>query len=383
MRILYVITRADLGGAQMHVLKLLNGLAGREDTALACGEEGILTARARNLAVPVFPVPDLIRPVSPRRDFLAFRQLRHVIRAWKPDVVHCHSSKAGVVGRLAARAENTACVFTAHGWAFADGAGLGRKLLSVPCEQLAGRTGAHVIVASNYERELGLRHRAIAADRLHVIYEGAEDLPARAQPGTLGTPNLIMVARFSRQKDHRTLLRAAAGIEQPFNLWLVGEGPLCEAMRVEAEKLGAANRVRFLGSRTDVPELLAKAHVFVLASRYEGIPMSVLEAMRASLPVVATGVGGMHECVKDGKTGFLVARGNAEAMRSKLQLLIGNPNLREQFGKASRHLYENRFLISAGQIVRQTVRVYEQAAASMHTAPTGARQAPSAPPGEL
>lgn len=383
MRILYVITRGDLGGAQRHVLKLLSTIAGREHVALACGEEGLLTDSAREMKVPVFVVPCLVRPVSPRLDVQAFLELRRLIRAWKPDVVHCHSSKAGILGRFAAWAENTQSIFTAHGWAFAEGTGLKRRLLSVPCERLADRTGAHAIVASNYERELGIRYRTVSADRVHVIYEGAEDSPARAKPGACGIPNLIMVARFSAQKDHRTLLRAAAGIEQPFNLWLVGEGPLLESIRTEGQRLGMKNRVHFLGSRSDVPELLAKAQIFVLASRYEGVPMCVIEAIRAAMPVVASNVGGMHECVENGKTGFLVTRGDVEEMRSTLQLLIANPHLRERLGKLSRQLYEKRFLISADEIADQTLRVYEHVLASRRPAATAAKPLPAAPPREL
>ena len=383
MRILYIITRSDLGGAQRHVLKLISSFAGREQVALSCGEEGLLTRSAREIGVPVFIVSSLARRVSPHRDMKAFFELRRLIRAWRPDLVHCHSSKAGIVGRFAAYAENTESIFTAHGWSFADGVGFKRKLLSIPCEWLAGKTGAHVIVASNYERGLGIRHRAIAEDRVHAIYEGAEDSTARARPGARDVPNLVMVARFSAQKAHRILLRAAAGIEQPFNLWLVGDGPLLESMQAEAKRLQMGNRVRFLGSRSDVPELLANAHIFVLASHYEGVPMCVIEAMRASLPVVASDVGGLHECVENGKTGFLVERGNIEAMRLKLQLLIADPQLREHLGNASRKLYEERFLITAGEIVNQTMHVYERALSFGPCAPTGIGPLPSLPPREL
>lgn len=383
MRILYVITRGDMGGAQRHVLKLLAPIARREQVALACGEEGPLAAAAHEIGVPVFIVPNLVRPVSPRLDLKAFLDLRRLIRVWKPDLVHCHSSKAGILGRLAARAEDTPSVFTAHGWAFPDGVGFLRKFLSVPCEWLAGHAGGDVIVASEYERELGIRYGAVRSDQVHVIYEGAEDTSARAQPGTPGPPNVVMVARFSRQKDHRTLLRAAAGIEQPFHLWLIGDGPLLGKMRAEAQRLGTDRRVEFMGSRTDIPELLAKAHIFVLASCYEGVPMCVLEAMRAALPVVATNVGGMYECVEDGKTGFLVERGNVQAMRSKLQILLADAHLRERLGYASRLLYEERFLISADQIVEQTMRVYQGVLTSRRLSAATAAPIPSAPPREL
>lgn len=361
MRILYVITRADLGGAQVHVLKLLKGFAGRENSAVACGEEGILTTQARDLGIPIFLVPDLVRSVSPRRDFRAYRQLRRVIRAWKPDVVHCHSSKAGIVGRLAARAADTASVFTAHGWAFDDGAGWKRKLLSIPCEWLAGRIGDEVIVTCNYQHNLGIRYGAARLGRVHLVYDGTEDTPLRAQPGDAGTPKIAMVARFSQQKDHDTLLRALSGIERSFSLWLIGDGPLMEATRAEADRRGLISRISFLGPRTDVPELLAKVHIFVLASKFEALPMCVMEAMRASLPIIASNVGGMHELVEDGRTGFLVEPCNADALQRKIEILLADAELREKLGNGSRRLYEERFRATAIDIADRTFEVYERA----------------------
>ncbi len=113
-------------------------------------------------------------------------------------------------------------------------------------------------------------------------------------------------------------------LQGDFKLWFVGEGPTASEIRAKAIRAELGNRVVFMGARNDVAELLSKAHIFVLASNYEGLPISILEAMRAGLPVVASDVGGVSECVTEGSTGFLVNRGDYKLIGARLQRLIAS-----------------------------------------------------------
>jgi glycosyltransferase involved in cell wall biosynthesis len=281
-----------------------------------------------------------------------------LLKRLRPHLVHAHSSKAGFLGRLAARALGVKSVYTAHGWAFTEGVPEGRRRLALAMERFAGRLGDRVIAVSHHDRDLALRHRVVPSERLKVIWNGVPDTPLRARPEA-HPPRLVMVARFAPQKDHALLLRALAGLKElPWTLDLVGEGPLLPQARALAQALGLAERVRFLGARRDVAEVLAGAQVFALATRWEGLPLSVLEAMRSGLPVVATDVGGVKEAVVEGETGFLVGRGDEAGFRERLARLLQNPRLRASLGEVGRKRYEEAFTLE--RMLRETWRLYEE-----------------------
>jgi glycosyltransferase involved in cell wall biosynthesis len=166
-----------------------------------------------------------------------------------------------------------------------------------------------------------------------------------------------MIARFGAQKDHPTLFRALAGLkDQPWELDLIGEGPLMGEATSLAAALGIADRLNFLGQRTDVDQILAQAQVSLLVTNWEGFPLSILEAMRAQLPVVASAVGGVGESVTDGETGYLVARGDVGALQDRIRRLLESPALRVRMGTSARAQYERRFTLA--QTVARTLAVY-------------------------
>ncbi len=170
-----------------------------------------------------------------------------------------------------------------------------------------------------------------------------------------------MTARFQAQKDHPSLFRALAGLtDRPWTLELVGDGPDIDACRSLAAGLGIADRTVFAGQCRDVAERLARADIFVLASKWEGFPRSILEAMRAGLPVIASDVGGCRESVVESETGFLVPREDPESLRSRLAELMSSPELRRKMGKAGRERFERHFTFDA--MYEKTAAVYREAA---------------------
>ncbi len=188
---------------------------------------------------------------------------------------------------------------------------------------------------------------------------GVPELPDEYRaPGNGDPARLIMVARFSEPKDQLLLLRALAGLgtEADFEVLFAGEGELEPRVCEAAEKLGLAPQVRFLGTRSDVPTLLARAQVFVLASRWEGFLLTIVGAMRAGLPVVASDVGGSREAVVEGKTGFLVARGDAEMLRDRLRRLLLDAELRARMGVAGHARFNKYFTLQ--QMLSKTKQVY-------------------------
>jgi glycosyltransferase involved in cell wall biosynthesis len=360
VRILYVITTPDHGGAQVNVLDLMSGWSENVEVVLATGGEGFLTDQARSLGIDVRLLSDLVRPVRPVKDWRAYRAVRALIRSVGPDIVHCHSSKAGLIGRLAACAEGVPVVFTVHGWPFEQGISLPWRMTGLISEHVASRVcrSQHVITVAEADRQLALRKRVQPARRMTTVHNGITDTELRAEPGGGDPPILVMVARFFEQKDHDSLLRALDGIEQPFRMLFVGDGPRLETVKALAGDLHLHDRVDFLGDRHDVPELLAGAQLFVLSSLWEGFPISILEAMRAGLPVVACDVGGVKESVIERQTGFLVEPRDVEGLRRAIERMLRDPELRQRLGAAGRALFERQF--GKAQMLEKTQAVYRK-----------------------
>ncbi|QZA32870.1 glycosyltransferase family 4 protein [Hydrogenibacillus sp. N12] len=365
MKIAYVITRSDaIGGAQVHVRDLATAMRkkGHKVTVLV-GGQGVFTEALAIRGIPHRALRYLVRPIRPWVDVMGLWELRSVLAELKPDLVSAHSSKAGWLGRLAARSLGIPVIFTAHGWAFTEGVPRPKRMMYAFAERMAAPLSDRIITVSEYDFKLALSHRIAKADRLVVVHNGIPDItPAlRAQPEN-GPVCMVMVARFEHQKDHGTLIHALAELKAlEWKLELIGDGPLREQVKNEVEKLGLHERVSFLGARKDVAERLAKAQIFVLTSKWEGFPRSILEAMRAGLPVIASDVGGVREAVIDGQTGYLIPRGDQERLQERLKQLILNHELRAQMGTAGRRRYEKHFTIE--RMVEKTLAVYEDVVA--------------------
>lgn len=356
MKILYIITRSQTGGAQAHVLELLRSCSERHDVVLATGEEGFLTEEARALRVPVYHLENLVRPIRPTTDARAVTEVYRLIRSLRPDVLHAHTAKAGLVGRIAAKAARVPAVFTAHGWQFAPRIPWSQRLLVAPSEWLTGYWSSHIITVCESDRLMARKLRVGSDERMTVVNYGIPDVAERADPCEADPPTLIMVARFAPQKAQDHLLRALAEVKAPFRLRFVGDGPLEAHARADAARLGLDDRVEFLGLRDDIPSLLAQASIFVLATNWEGLPISILEANRAGLPVIASDVAGVAEGVVDGMTGFVVPAGDDAALRDRILTLLVDAELRKKMGDAARRHYEERFTID--EMVSSTEKVY-------------------------
>jgi glycosyltransferase involved in cell wall biosynthesis len=221
--------------------------------------------------------------------------------------------------------------------------------------------GTRTINVCEYERQLATSFRVAAPESLDVVHNGIADVPfVRTKPVTLQPPTLVMVARYEPQKDHELLLEALAELTHlDWQLALVGEGEREAAMRDQITMLNLWERVRLLPGNTDVAELLFASQIFILATKFEAFPISILEAMRAGLPVVTTDVGGIAEAVGHQETGVLVPAGDRSALRDALGRLITEPALRSKLGDAGRARYLAQF--TSELMVEDTLRVYDRA----------------------
>jgi glycosyltransferase involved in cell wall biosynthesis len=358
VKVLMVITESEKGGAQVHVLDLISGCREHCEMALATGDVGYLTQEAEASGIPTYIIPGLVRSVSLWGDLKATLGLIRLIRRLQPDVVHTHTYKAGLLGRLASFLCRVPVVYTAHTWCFQPGTGVWWKKLGLLGEWMSAWLSFRIITVSDANKAMALSFKVGSEGTIQTIHNGVCDVGIRARPEE-SPPSIVMVARFVIQKDQMSLIRALAEVEGEWRLRLIGDGPTYEEVREKVDELGLTNRVEFLGERGDVPQLLADASIFALITHLEGLPLAILEAMRASLPVVASDVGGVRETIDDGRTGYLIPHGDTEALRARLQTLIDDSALRRRLGEAGRQKYERHFGYSA--MIGKTMDIYRAA----------------------
>lgn len=362
LHVVFVITRADdIGGAQVHVRDLAAALDQRgHRVTVVSGPPGVLSAQLQDRGIEFRSAPHLARPIGPVRDVRAFLEIRHILADLRPDLVSTHSSKAGVLGRIAARSLGLPVLFTAHGWSFGEGRPWPQRWLYQLIEWAASPFGSRIVTVSSADLELAASASVAPRERMVTVRNAMPDVAGDllAEPGA-SPPGLVMVARFAPQKDHASVLRALATVrDREWTMTFVGEGPGEAATQRMARDLGLEDRIEFLGFRSDVPQLLARHQVFVLASAFEGLPRSILEAMRAGLPVIATDVGGVREALGDGSAGCLVAPRDVQALAHDLRRLIEDPGLRERMGREARRRYRDHFAFD--RLVDETMAVYRE-----------------------
>ena len=360
MKIVQIITRMDeAGGAQTHVVSLCRSLTESGHTVvLMAGSDNVYHPDIDAVVESYQAIRHLKRNIHMYHDFLAFLEIRKQLKTIKPDLVATHSSKAGIVGRLAAWSLRIPTVFTAHGWAFTDGVGGLKQLVYRMVEKAIGSITDGVITVSHYDYQLALERQVVSKKKLRAIHNGVPDIGRESVPEK-EPPILIMVARFAEPKQQSALLDALQEVKgKEWRLWLVGAGPSLQSAKEQAATLGLDGRVDFFGEREDVANLLASSQMFVLLSKWEGLPISILEAMRSGLPIVASDVGGVKETVVNGGNGFLIQRGNRQELIDKLTILLDKPELRKKMGEASKAFYRSHF--TSDEMVRRTVGCYEQ-----------------------
>jgi len=343
-RVLLVITLAEVGGAQSYVAALLPALADRYDVVLAAHGEGPLREAATRVGVRFVALEHVRRPIQPLRDAAGLVELIRLFRRERPQIVHASSSKAGILGRLAASATRVPIrLFTVHGWAFSAYSGVSSLLYRVSDRLMSPLTTVTICV-SEKELAAGLEARTCRPERTVVIHNAVDVSAAPRSSHDRPVPRLVAVGRLKAPKDFLTLVRSLAALtDRAFEALIVGDGPDRDEEAAEIQRFGLEGRVLLAGERSDVPALLADSDVFVLSSRSEGLPVSVLEAMAAELPVVASDVGGLAELVIDGETGMLVPSGDPAALAEALGRLLDDRQLRQKLGAAGRARAEASF----------------------------------------
>jgi glycosyltransferase involved in cell wall biosynthesis len=353
-----------IGGAQVHVRDLSNHLV-----SLGC-EVNLITGAGKcahhMLDVPCYQSPSLRRALHPFYDVRAIFEVRKILKEIKPDLVATHSSKAGLIGRIAAWSLRIPTVFTAHGWAFTEGVSPKKRKFYVAIEKAIGKITNQVITVSNYDRHLAISNQVLPMHKIKTVHNGV--LPVK-QTGQLNQNkshvNILMVARFDVPKRQLNLIRACEKLgDIPWHLSFVGDGTKLEEAERYVKKRNLHDRVLFYGGMDFIEIPLSKSNLFVLLSDYEGLPLSILEAMQVGLPIIATDVGGVNEAVIDSDNGFLIPKGNEPLLRQRLTQLLSDVSLRESMGQRSMELFTEKFTFE--KMLTETKEVYEVVIQNQH-----------------
>lgn len=355
----YIMTLADhYGGVQIHVRDMARWMGDQGHCVhVLSGKPGIVSDAIIRNGGEFHDIPHMDRFIRLRDDWRAFWEIRRRLKQIKPDLVSCHSSKAGVIGRIATWSLGIPVIFTAHGWSFTEGISAKRRRVFAMIERFCSLFGKHTITVSEYDRLLALRHRVCDPRAIRAIHNGMPDRPSVTRLSDNNIPQLVMIARFSKQKDHETLLHALSLIkDQAWHLNLVGSGDDL-AVRALVHHLDLIDKITFHGQRTDIDAYLNTQDIFILSSHWEGFPRSILEAMRAGLPVITTNIAGCAESVIHGQTGFVTPRRNPEKMADAITQLLQNPKQRITMGRQGRIQYERYFTFD--RMARETFTVYQ------------------------
>ena len=332
-----IITMLELGGAQEVALFTAAHLdRARFRPVLLTGPGGLLTEEAQALpGVEVGIVPSLGRPIRPWRDLRALVELVRLLRRYRPQVVHTHSSKAGILGRWAAwLAGVPVIVHTIHGFGITPSQPAWLRVLLIGLERLTGLITTHWVAVADVNIEEGLRWKLFHRERATVIRPGIDPRPfqaplppqerdrVRAELGAASGDKLVgMVACLKPQKAPRDFVAVAARVCTRLpaaRFVLVGDGDLRAAVEEDIRLAGLGDRVRIAGWRRDVPAVMRALDAFLLTSHWEGLARVLLEARAAAVPVVATRVGGAEEAITDGRHGRLCAAGDIEGLADRL-----------------------------------------------------------------
>jgi glycosyltransferase involved in cell wall biosynthesis len=382
MKILYLITQSELGGAQSYVLDLVSSLNKQHEIIVGFGEQGNNGELAKKLSesgVACHGLPHLIRAISPVSDTLALIEIIRLIKRIQPDIVHLNSSKISILGSLSAlachllnRKKQTKYIYTVHGWVFNEPLSLWKKLFYKYAEKYSSFIKTRLICVSDYDRGLAIKNHIAPLEKLTTIHNGRKpiDFLSRGEarkklqklfPIQKISDNEIIIgtiANFYKTKGYEYFLSAISrliieGVK--LRVVAIGEGP----ERNNIEKMIKAYRLEdsfLLTGQLDGAKLLKAFDIYVCSSVKEGLSYTIIEAMQAELPIIATKVGGNPELITNGLSGQLVESQDAEALAKEINNLLRDPDLGKTLGKNARTKAIKDFGLE--RMIEMTEKVY-------------------------
>jgi glycosyltransferase involved in cell wall biosynthesis len=357
VRVLQVVGGSKFGGAVWVIMSYVEALQEHGCEVTVCTSVEPVADVFRAAGCEIVSIEEMTREINPWRDLVALIKLTRVCRQGRFEVVHTHTSKGGFIGRAAARLAGVPVVLhTAHGFAFHESSSPVAAAVYTRLERLAGRWSDNLLTVSDFHRRWAIRERLAAPERIVTVRNGISRSrlvvvrDRREVRGELGIEEnevlLISIGRLATQKGLRTLIQALPKTLQQgvrARLVLVGEGPLRAELDEQVTALNLKSVVSFLGFRSDVADILNASDIVIAPSLWEGLSISVLEAMALAKPIVATNIGSNLELIEDGVSGLLVPPNDPERLADTILTLALDPETASGYGAAARERFESGF----------------------------------------
>ncbi len=373
LKILYLITQSEWGGAQRYIFDLATTLSAQNyQVEVAAGGNQDLFSQLSQKGIKTYQLKNLVREINPAKDLMAYFEIKKLIKQTLPDILHLNSSKAGVVGAIAGKRLGVKkIIYTAHGFVFNEPMPTWKKLLYLWAEKYSAHYKDTLICVSEFDRQVGIKNKIASEKKLIKINNGIEKIyfldqkQARAKLNLPANKTIIgTIAHFYPTKGLIYLIRAAKIVANKFPdiiFAVIGDGQQRNLLQTEIKKLDLTNNFfllgnKFLKDKKEASRYLPAFALSVLPSVKEGFPFVILEAMQAGLPIVATCVGGIPEMIKDNESGLLVPPANPENLAQAIIKLLENKNLADQLGRQAKIDVAQKF--SLEKMITRTKEVY-------------------------
>lgn len=396
-KLLYLITQSELGGAQRYIVDLAKNLKNEYEISVGFGEQGEkgeLDELLKRAGIKYYIIPHLKRPISPLSDLRALFKIIKLIKEIKPQIIHLNSSKISILGSLACwllkfrvSSFKFQIVYTAHGWVFNEPMARWRKIFYRLAEKYTARLKDKIICINKLDYQVAKNELKIDEKKLSVIYHGLEFGQYKFLPREEARQKLFSQIKSAQAPSQDEIIIGSLGnlyatkgyyyfikamhyliidYQLPLTAVIIGEGPERKELEKWIKKFHPMdydpadgrikNKIILAGRVAEAAELLPAFDFYVSTSLKEGFPYSILEAMAAGLPVIATRVGGIPDMINDGQNGLLIEAKNSKPLAKKIFELYNNPGLREEISQRAKHDAVGRFKFS--KMLEETKKVY-------------------------
>lgn len=360
IKVAIIITKLELGGAQKVAISICEKLdKSKFEPFLICGCGGILDEETKN-KIKVFFVKGLVREISPIKDFKALYSIYKVLKQEKPVIVHTHSSKAGIIGRFAAKLCGIKnIIHTIHGFSFNDTQNFLKKNLFIFLERIGAKTSKYLIPVSTENITKGLNNHIGKKEQYKYIRLGVDinnfknfkDTPSLKKELNINEQNILVttIGPFKPQKNLPDFIKIANNISKKyknFKFVIVGDGTLRSEFEKLIKEYDISDSIFLIGWRRDISNILNSSDIFVMTSLWEGLPISTIEAMCCGLSPIVNDVDGQREIIKNGFNGFLIKPYDIKSCEEKILLLVNDKKLKEDMSLNAKNSIDDTFSIN-------------------------------------
>jgi len=371
--ILYIITKSVWGGAAKYVYDLSINLSGEFNVSIAAGGKSKFYKKIKETDLPYYQMNNFQKSINPLKDIFVFFEILSLLVQLKPDIIHTNSSKAGGIAGLAGWTYKVLSnrkinlIFTAHGWAFAEDKSKWKIGLIKLFSKITAMFYDKIICVSEYDRKIALENNIAPEDKLITVHNGIDikninfltkeeaqkKLIKKTSPLVIGT-----IAEWTSNKGLIYLLKAIKKIKnKKIDTILIGSGENPDKEKItkfiEKKNLKNIHLIEFIPNAVNY---LKAFDIFILPSTKEGLPYTIIEAMAAEVPVIATNVGGIPEMIENNINGILIESKNSQLLAVKILELINNPETTKEMTRKSRQKVEKEFTLD--QMILQTKKIY-------------------------